>query len=43
MKEFVVLEKECFECGKRFGTSESAVNYCGECYLTVYEPFEDSV
>ena len=37
---FGIMQKQCLKCGFVFSTIDERVNYCMDCYLDEFEPFE---
>ena len=37
---FGITWKKCLKCGREFSTIDERVNYCEDCYLDEFEPFE---
>ena len=39
---FGITRKKCFKCDCGFSAIDGRVNYCSDCYLKEFEPFEES-
>ncbi|MFB0562936.1 MAG: hypothetical protein ACETWM_17195 [Candidatus Lokiarchaeia archaeon] len=37
---FGINGKNCLKCRREFSTDDERVNYCRDCYLDEFEPFE---